>query len=109
MEFPTYCGYCDSVLKGKFKYCTFEFHSSVEALFKSASRALFASGNCDGTSGPSETHIVLLVLNSALEEAFAALARQHAVVEARRTVAAYHARGAVVRGAARLARYRGDS
>lgn len=88
MEFPTYCGYCNSVLKGKFKYCTFEFHSSVEALFKSASRALFASGNCDGTSGPSETHIVLLVLNSALEEAFAALTREDAVVETGDLVAA---------------------
>ena len=53
---------------------TFEFHSSVEALFESASWAFFTCSNGNGASGTSEANVVLLILYCSFEEAFAALA-----------------------------------
>ena len=60
---------------------TFELHACLEALVEPAGWALLSGGDGDGALGSPQTHVVLLVLNCPLEETFAGLAGEDAVVE----------------------------
>jgi hypothetical protein len=60
---------------------TFEHHAGVQALFETTRGALLPRGDRHRTTGPAEADVVLLVLNSPLEEALARLAREYPVVE----------------------------
>lgn len=67
----------------------------MQALVEAAGGALLARGHGHGAIGPAQTHIVLTVLHSALEEALARLTREDAIVEARDLVAADWARAGI--------------
>lgn len=70
---------------------TFELHARAQALVEAAGGALLARGNGHRAAGAPQADVVLFVLNRALEEALAALAREDAVVEARDAVPAHGA------------------
>lgn len=60
---------------------TFQLHAHAETLIKPARRALLPRTNGHMTIGTSQANIVLLVLHSALEEPFTALAGEDPVME----------------------------
>ena len=59
---------------------TLQFHSDVETLLKPAVRTSFALGLVNDTASLGHTIVHLFVLHSALEEAFARLTSQKAIV-----------------------------
>jgi len=69
----------------------FQLHPHLKALLKPASRTLFPCCNCNWALSSSQAHIVLLVLDSPLEESFARLTGENAVVEPRDLVSAHRA------------------
>ncbi len=71
---------------------TFKLHPCLEALVEPACGALLPGGYGDGTGGAPQTHVVLLVLHGALEEALAALTGEDPVVKTTDFVAAHGTR-----------------
>lgn len=70
---------------------TLKFHSDFQALLETAVGTPFALSFVDVAASLRDARIHLLVLNGALEEALAGLARQKTVVISRYFVAAYRA------------------
>lgn len=61
---------------------TFQLHPLLKALLESTGGTLFPGGDRDRAGRPPKAHVVLPVLDRPLEEAFARLAREDAVVKA---------------------------
>ena len=66
-------------------------HSDGEAFLEAAELAAVAAALIDGTVAIGQTHVLGSLLHRSLEESLAALAGAHAVVLARRVVAAHAA------------------
>lgn len=60
---------------------TFKFHSTSQALVKSASGTFLPSGNSNWAVSPSETHVVLTVLYGPFKETLARFARKYSVMK----------------------------
>lgn len=69
-----------------------EFHTHVEALIEATGRALLPRGHSDRTTCASKAHIVLAILDGALEESFARFTREDTIMEAAYLVTANRAR-----------------
>jgi len=68
-----------------------ELHTHIEALVEAAGWALFPRGHGDRTTCASKAHIVLTILDGALEKSLARFTREDAIMEAAYLVTANRA------------------